>query len=64
VNKEMYIHILHRFRAAVRKKRPEKWKIIGATTHWSVLIKDFLAKKNATTLEHPQYHPDLAAADF
>jgi hypothetical protein len=49
----MYINILHRFRAAVRKKRPEKWRTTGATVHWSVLIKDFLAKKNATTLEHP-----------
>ena len=26
VNKEMYIDILRRFRAAVRKKRPEKWR--------------------------------------
>jgi hypothetical protein len=34
------------------------------TAHWSVLIKDFLAKKHATTMGHPQYYPDLAAADF
>jgi hypothetical protein len=36
----------------------------SATAHWSVLIKEFLAKKNATTLEHLQCYPDLAAADF
>jgi transposase len=28
------------------------------------LIKDFLAKNNMTTLEHPPYFPDLAPADF
>jgi hypothetical protein len=35
----------------------------SATVHWSVLIKEFLAKKN-TTLEHLQYYPDLVAAGF
>jgi len=28
------------------------------------LVKDFLAKNNVTTLEHPPYFPALAAADF
>jgi len=28
------------------------------------LVKDFLAKSGVTTLEHPPYSPDLAAADF
>jgi len=26
VNKEMYVEFLRRFRAVVRKKRPEKWR--------------------------------------
>jgi transposase len=28
------------------------------------LVKDFLAKNSATTLELPPYSPDLAPADF
>jgi hypothetical protein len=28
------------------------------------LVKDFLAKYDVTTLEHPHYSPGLAAADF
>jgi transposase len=27
------------------------------------LVKDFLAKKKVTTLEHPPYSPDLATAE-
>jgi hypothetical protein len=36
----------------------------NAPTHRSVLVKDFVAKNNVTTLEHPTYSLDLAAADF
>jgi len=32
--------------------------------NWSVLVKDFLAKDNVETLEHPPYSSDLAPADF
>jgi hypothetical protein len=28
------------------------------------LVKDFLAKKNVTTLEQPQYSPDMSPPDF
>jgi transposase len=28
------------------------------------LVKDYVAQNNVTTLEHPPYSPDLAAADF
>jgi len=37
---------------------------IHAPAHWLVLVKDFLAKNNVTTLELPPYSPDLAPADF
>ena len=67
----MYAHFLRRFRDAVRRKRPEKWR----TNSWfllhdnapaprSVLVKDFLAKNSVTTLQHPTYYPDLASANF
>jgi len=36
----------------------------NAPAHRSVLVTDFLAKKNVTTPEHPSYSPDLAPADF
>jgi hypothetical protein len=59
VNKEMYIDILRRLRDAVRRKRPEKWRTNSwfllhenALAHRSVLVTDFLAKSNVTTLEH------------
>jgi transposase len=34
----------------------------NAPAHWTVSVKDFLSKKNVTTLEHSPYSPDLAAA--
>jgi histone-lysine N-methyltransferase SETMAR len=71
VNKEIHIDILRRLRDAVSRKRPEKWRTKSwflvhgnAPAHRSVLIKDFLAKNNVTTLEHPPYSSDLAPAYF
>jgi hypothetical protein len=61
VKKEMYIDV-------VGRKCPEKWRTNSwflhhdnTPTHQSVLIKDFLAKNNVTTLELPQY---LAPTDL
>jgi hypothetical protein len=58
-------------RDAVRRKRPEKLRTDGwiflhdnAPAHRPVLVKDFIAKNNVTTLEHLPYSVDLAAADF
>jgi hypothetical protein len=36
----------------------------NAPAHWSVLVKDFLAKNNVTTLENFPYSPAVATADF
>ena len=36
----------------------------NAPAHRSVLVKDFLAKSSVTTLDHPPYSHNLAAADF
>ena len=60
----MYIDILRCLRDAVRRKRPEKWRTNSALAHLLDLVKDFAGKNNVTTLEHPPYPPDLAAADF
>jgi len=71
VNKEMYIGILRRLSDAVRMQRPEKcrpnsWFLLhdNAPVHRTVVVKNFLAKNNVTTLEHPPYFPDLAPAHF
>jgi len=67
----MYTDILRRPSDAVRRKCPEKWRTKSwrflhdnAPAHRPFLAKDFLAKNNVTTLEHPPYSPDLAAVDF
>ena len=36
----------------------------NAPAHRSVLVKDFFAKNNETTAEHPPYYPDLTPTDF
>jgi hypothetical protein len=72
VNKEMCIDMRRRLWDAVTRKCPEKWRTSSwfllhdnAQAHRSVLVKDFfLAKNNVTTLEHPPYSHNLAAADF
>ena len=55
----MYIDIAHQLRDAVGRKRPEKygtscWFLLhdNASAHGSVLVMDFLAKNNMTTVEH------------
>jgi len=71
VNKEIHIDILRSLKDRVRRERHDKWRTNSwlilhdnAPAHRSVLVKDFLAKNNVTTLEHPSGYPDLAAADF
>jgi histone-lysine N-methyltransferase SETMAR len=71
VNKELYIDTFSHLRDAVRRKCPENWRTNSwfllhdsAPAQWSVLVKQFLAKNNVRTLQHPPYSPDMAAADF
>jgi transposase len=46
--------------------RTNSWFLLhnNAPAHQSVLVKNFLAKNNVKTLEHPTFSPDLASADF
>jgi hypothetical protein len=71
VNKQLYIDILCHLRDAVRRKCSDKWRTNSwfllydnAPAYWLVVMNDFIAKNNVTTLEHLSYSPDLAAADF
>jgi hypothetical protein len=67
-----HVDILRHVRDAVRRNSPPKWRTNGwfllhdnAPVHRSVLVKDFfLAKKNATTLEHLPYSCDLIRMIF
>jgi transposase len=36
----------------------------NAPPHKSKIVRDFLARKGITVLDHPPYSPDLAPADF
>ena len=65
----MYIDTPRRLRDTVRRKRHKKWRTSSwfplhdnAPAHRSILVMDFLAKNDLTTLQHPTYIPDLAAA--
>ena len=67
----MYIDIFRCLWDAVRRKCPEKWRTSSwflhydnAPAHRSVLVKDFLAKNNVKTLNHPPYSLDLSPAGF
>jgi hypothetical protein len=67
----MFIDIFRRLRDTVRRKRPEKWKNCSwfllydnALAHRLVLVKDFLAEDNVTTLEHPPCSSNLYPAEF
>jgi len=66
VNQQYYIEVLMKLRERVRRKRPELWRngwILhqgNAPAHNTLSVKQFLANKNITVLEHPPYLPDLA----
>jgi transposase len=65
VNKELYTDILRRLRDA-EKWRTNTWFLLhdNALAHRLALVKDSLANKNMTTMEHTQHSPDLVPADF
>lgn len=66
-----YVEVLTRLIARIRRVRPElyesgEWCLLhdNAPAHSSVIVRQFLAKKSVTILDHPPYSPDLAPADF
>jgi len=71
VNKEFYLNVLKRLRAAVRRKTPEAWTNNtwmlhhnNAPAHASLLIHEFFMKHEMTVVAQPPYSPDLAPVDF
>jgi histone-lysine N-methyltransferase SETMAR len=70
VNQTYYVEILKRLREVLHRKRPELWPndwILhhdSAPAHKVLSVKQFVAKKSITEMEHPPYSPDLAPNDF
>ena len=71
VDQVYYLEVLKRLRGKVRRKRPERfannsWILHhdNAPAHTAPSVREFLATKQITVLEHPVYSPDLAPNDF
>ena len=65
------MEVLERLREKVRRKLPElfvsnSWILHhdNAPAHTALSVREFLATKQITVLEHPAYSPDLAPNDF
>jgi len=71
VNQVYYLEVLEKLREKVRRKWPElfannSWILHhdNAPTHTALSVREFLATKQMTVLEHPAFSPDLAPSDF
>ena len=67
VNQVYYLEVLKRLREKVRRKRQElfasnSWILHhdNAPAHTTLSVREFLASKQITVLEHPAYSPNLA----
>ncbi|GBM57467.1 Putative uncharacterized protein FLJ37770 [Araneus ventricosus] len=66
-----YEGVLKRLLQRIRQVRPQlyqsgQWKLLhdNARPHTAIRVRQFLATRKVTVLEHPPYSPDLASADF
>jgi len=66
-----HLEVLERLREKVRRKIPEyfannSWILHhdNAPAQMALSMREFLATKQITVLEHPAYSPDLAPIDF
>lgn len=71
VNQKYYIEVLTKLREWVRKRRPDLWENNSwllhqdnAPAHNAISVRQFLANKRITVLEHSPYFLDLAPCDF
>jgi len=65
------LEVLERLREKVRRKLPEifvnnSWILHhkNAAAHMALSVREFLATKQLTVLEHPAYSQDLAPSDY
>jgi histone-lysine N-methyltransferase SETMAR len=70
VNQKCNLEVLTRLRESVRRQRPELWpdKWIlhheKEPAHDALSVREFLAKKSVTKMDHPPYSPDLPPCNF
>jgi len=71
VNEVHYLEVLERLHEKVRLKGPEifannSWILHhdNSPAHMALSVREFLATKQITLLEHPAYSPDLVPSDF
>ena len=71
VNQVCYLEVLEKLRAKVRWKGPKffannSWILHhdNAPAHTALSVREFIATKQITVLEHPAYSPDLAPSDI
>ena len=71
INQHFYKEVLTRLMAKIRRKRRELWAsntwILhhdNAPAHAALSVRQFLATKQVTILDHPPYSPDLAPCDY
>jgi histone-lysine N-methyltransferase SETMAR len=71
VNAEFYEAVLKRLLLRMQRVRPQmyrsgKWSLLhdNARPHTAIRVRNFLAQRRVTVIEHPSYSPDLAPADF
>ena len=71
VKQVYYLEVLKRLHEKVRRKRPKpfdnnSWILHrdNPPAHTALSMREFLATKQITVLEHPAYSPDLAPTDF
>jgi hypothetical protein len=71
VTQVYYLEVLKRLREKVRRKRPERFANYSwflhhdnAHAHTALSVREFLATKQISVLEHPAYSLDLAHSDF
>ena len=68
VNHVYYLEVLKTLREKVRRKRPvlfanNSW-ILHHAAHTALSVREFLATKQITVLEHPDYSPGLTPVTF
>jgi len=71
VNQVFYLEVLERLCEKVRRNWPElfasnPWILHhdNAPAHTALSVREFLATKQITVLDHPAYSPDLAPVTF
>ena len=70
VTAAVFQDVMGKFLRVFARKRPEMAKnqwylhMDNAPCHSAKATKEFLAKKDIKTIDHPAYSPDLAPADF